>query len=157
MLITDACLLDVYILLANLFLTAIDKDKREMTLRLGNSVASNATGVSAKLMRRQSRTASSRPSSVPKQLPVDPSPPVPAPTPIPPPRPESPVSVVEVAQAMTQQAMPEIAPSPPLPTLPASKPVKSVSKPKLNAKNIKAIKAAKLKVQVPNSKITFSD
>ena len=65
-----------------------------MTLRLGNS-ASNATGVSARLMRRHKPGA--RP-NVPKQLPI---------------KPPSPKSVVEVAEAL---------PTPAPVSKPASKP-----------------------------------
>ena len=110
-----------------------------MTLRLGNSV-SNATGVSAKLMRRQKPGA--RP-NVPKQLPI---------------KPPSPKFVVEVADALPPKVVIRQPEPTPLPTpAPVSKPA---SKPKLTLKEVKAIKqskkAPKLKVSVPDNKITFS-
>ena len=120
-----------------------------MTLRLGNS-ATNATGISARLMRRQKPGA--RP-NVPKQLPVRPTTPVP-----PAPKPPSPKSVVEVADALPPKVVIRQPEPTPLPTpAPVSKPA---SKPKLTLKEVKAMKqskkATKLKVSVPDTKITFS-
>ena len=116
-----------------------------MTFRLGNS-ASNATGVSARLMRRQK--SGPRP-FVPKQLPVKL------------PKPLSPTCVVEVAEALPEQVViqrPE--PTPLREPTPPPQP-KPIAKPKLTVKEVKAMKqqskkAQKLSVSVPDNKITFS-